>query len=138
MDINSNTLQHKAAVPVSLKIANTKQPPESIGNGVEGGVKKTETRPESAGVSLVTEAKDTKNTDDLQQAVSKLNDYVQNIQRDLQFSIDKESGTMVVKVIDAKSEKVIRQIPNEETLRLARNLATKENEAAFNIFSSRA
>ena len=63
--------------------------------------------------------KDTKKSDDLQQAVSKLNDYVQNIQRILQFDIDKESGVMVLKVIDTKSAKVIRQIPNEETLRMS-------------------
>ena len=92
----------------------------------------------SAGVAVVDEEKDAKNSDDLKQAVSQLNDYVQNMQRNLQFSIDKESGAMVVKVIDSKSEKVIRQMPTEETLRIARSLAEQSDEAAFNIFSSRA
>jgi uncharacterized FlaG/YvyC family protein len=44
---------------------------------------------------------------------------------------------MVVKVIDAKSEKVIRQIPSEETLRLARSLVEQSDDVAFNIFSSK-
>ena len=100
--------------------------------------KKAETPSVSTGVSVVDEAKDTKNSDDLKQAVSKLNDYVQNVQRNLQFSIDKESGATVVKVIDSKSEKVIRQIPTEETLRLARSLVEQSDDVAFNIFSSRA
>ena len=138
MDINTNTLQHQAAVITPLKIVNTRQSVDSLVKSVDDATKKAETRLESAGASTVAEAKDTKNSDDLQQAVSKLNDYVQNIQRDLHFSIDKESGAMVVKVIDSKSEKVIRQIPNEETLRLARSLVEHSDEAAFNIFSSRA
>ena len=72
------------------------------------------------------------------QAVTKLNEYVQNVQRNLQFSIDQESGVMVVKVVEANTDKVIRQIPNEETLRLARNLVEQDDEAALTIFSSKA
>jgi flagellar protein FlaG len=117
---------------------NIRRPVDASVKSVDDATRKAETRLESAGAATVAEAKDTKNPDNLQQAVSKLNDYVQNMQRDLHFSIDKESGAMVVKVIDSKSEKVIRQIPTEETLRLARNLVEQSDEAAFNIFSSRA
>ena len=138
MDINTNTLQQQSAVSTPLKLVNVKQAVDSLVKSASDASRKTGSRLESAGAATVAEAKDTKQADDLQQAVSKLNDYVQNIQRNLQFSIDKESGVMVVKVIDAKSEKVIRQIPAEETLRLARNLSAQEHDAAFNIFSSRA
>ena len=138
MDINTNTLQQQSAVITPLKILNTNQSVDSSVKSADDATRKAEARLESTGVSVVAEAKDTQNPDDLKQAVSKLNDYVQNMQRDLQFSIDKESGTMVVKVIDSKSEKVIRQIPTEETLRIARSLAEHNFEAAFNIFSSRA
>jgi flagellar protein FlaG len=138
MDINTNTLQHQATVITSLKIDNIKQPVDSLVISVADASKKAETQSMSAGVSVVDEAKVAKESDDLKQAVSKLNDFVQNVQRDLQFSIDKESGAMVVKVIDSKSEKVIRQIPTEETLRLARSLVEQNDDVAFNIFSSRA
>jgi flagellar protein FlaG len=74
----------------------------------------------------------------LKKAVDDLNDFIQNTHRDLQFSIDDKSGTLIVKVIDSKTEKVIRQIPNEETLRLARSLAEDKSDATLNIFSSRA
>ncbi|MGZ8165221.1 MAG: flagellar protein FlaG [Methylobacter sp.] len=40
--------------------------------------------------------------------------------------------------MDSKSEKVIRQIPTEETLRLARALVDQKGDVAFNIFSSKA
>lgn len=60
-------------------------------------------------------------------AVSRIADFVQNFQRDLQFSIDKESDRMVVKVVDSETQEVIRQIPSEETLRIARNLDSPES-----------
>ena len=138
MDINTTTLQQQSAVITPLKIVNTKPSVDSSVKSADDASRKAVARLESAGTATVAEAKDTKNPDDLKQAVSKLNDYVQNMQRDLQFSIDKESGTMVVKVIDTQSEKVIRQIPTEETLRIARGLVEHSDEAAFNIFSSKA
>ncbi|MCO6412062.1 MAG: flagellar protein FlaG [Thiogranum sp.] len=60
-------------------------------------------------------------------AVSKISDFVQNFQRDLLFSIDKESDRLVVKVVDSQTQEVIRQIPSEETLRIARNLDSPES-----------
>ncbi|MCU0870215.1 MAG: flagellar protein FlaG [Burkholderiales bacterium] len=44
----------------------------------------------------------------------------------LQFSIDEQSGETVVKVVDADTDEVIRQIPSEEMLALARNLQRME------------
>jgi len=138
MDIKTNAQQQQSAAVTPLKIVNTKQSVDSSVKSVNDATRTAEARLVSAGAATVAEAKDTRNSDDLQQAVSQLNDHVQNMQRDLQFSIDQESGTMVVKVIDTKSEKVIRQIPTEETLRIARSLVEHSDEAAFNIFSSRA
>jgi len=134
MDINTKTLQHQAAVITPLKPNNSTQLADSSVKSAADAVKKTEAQ----SVSVVDEAKVAKESDDLKQAVIQLNDFVQTVQRNLQFSIDKESGTMVVKVIDAKSEKVIRQMPSEETLKLARSLIEQSDDVAFNIFNSRA
>ena len=134
MDINTNTLQQQAAVMTPLKLVNVNPSVDAPVKSVGDAGRKVE----SADATPVAEATESKNPDGLQQAVGQLNDYVQTMQRDLQFSIDKESGVMVVKVIDTNSEKVIRQIPAEETLRLARSLAEHNVEAAFNIFNSRA
>ena len=59
---------------------------------------------------------------DVQQAVSRLNDYVQSLRRDIQFSVDKNSGDTVIRVVDSNSGEVIRQMPSEEMLAIAHNL----------------
>jgi flagellar protein FlaG len=60
-------------------------------------------------------------------AVSKITDFVQNFQRDLQFSIDETSGRTVIEVVDSETKQVIRQIPSEETLRMAEKLDSPES-----------
>lgn len=62
---------------------------------------------------------------DVKAAVAQFNDYVQSVQRDLQFSFDDELGATVVRVIDRRSGELIRQIPNDVALDLARNLKEK-------------
>lgn len=130
MDINTNILQPQSAVITPLKITNIGQPVDPVGKSKAGATQTAEAQPVSADVSVDEEK--------VTQAVRKLNGFVQNVQRNLQFSIDKESGAMVVKVIDAKSEKVIRQMPTEETLRFVRSLVEQSDEVGFNIFKSKA
>ncbi|WP_375739193.1 flagellar protein FlaG [Pseudomonas boanensis] len=56
-------------------------------------------------------------------ALSNIQDFVQNIQRNLSFALDDSSGRVVVKVTDAASGEVIRQIPSEDVLKLAESLS---------------
>lgn len=58
----------------------------------------------------------------IEHAVSSLNEYARSNQRQLEFSIDTELGRPIVQVIDQITKEVIRQIPNDVTLNLARNL----------------
>lgn len=60
--------------------------------------------------------------DKVEQAVARLNDYVQSLQRDLHFTVDEDLGRTVVSVVDRNSQEIIRQIPSENALNLARNL----------------
>jgi uncharacterized FlaG/YvyC family protein len=62
------------------------------------------------------------NEEDVSQAIQNLNDYAQNISRQLQFSIDDVTGRTVIKVLDTETKETIRQIPSEEILTLARTL----------------
>lgn len=71
--------------------------------------------------------------EELDEAVSQLNDFVQNVQRDLQFEVDNELGQTVVRVVDQQTREVIRQIPDEVALRLAENLQQDEPLTLFNI-----
>lgn len=58
----------------------------------------------------------------VEEAVTSIQSFVQNIRRDLSFSLDNSSGRVVVKVTDSVSGEVIRQLPSEEALRLAESL----------------
>ena len=71
--------------------------------------------------------------DELNEAVSQLNDFVQNVQRDLQFEVDNEMGQTIVKVVDQSTQEVIRQIPDEVAMRLAEKLQQDEPLTLFNI-----
>ena len=51
-----------------------------------------------------------------------VNNYVQSIQRDLQFAVDKDLETTIIRVVDGNSGEVIRQIPEDIFLELARRL----------------
>ena len=69
---------------------------------------------------------------ELNDAVSQLNDFVQNVQRDLQFEVDNDMGRTIVKVVDQQTQEVIRQMPDEVALRLAENLQQDEPLTLFN------
>ena len=71
--------------------------------------------------------------EELDDAVSQLNSYVQNVQRDLQFEVNNELGQTVVRVVDQQTQEVIRQIPDEVAMRLAENLQQDEPLTLFNI-----
>jgi flagellar protein FlaG len=55
-------------------------------------------------------------------AAEQINKLVQQFDRHLQFTVDEETDTHVVKVIDTQSKEVIRQMPTEEMLAIAKAL----------------
>lgn len=65
----------------------------------------------------------------VEQAVSQVNEFVQNLNRDLQFTVDDDSGRTVIKVLDNETKEVIRQIPPEELLRIANYLLEAEGSS---------
>ncbi|WP_250658617.1 flagellar protein FlaG [Alkalimarinus coralli] len=69
----------------------------------------------------------------LEGAVTKLNDYIQNVQRDLEFQTDDSSGKTVITVVDRQTSEVVRQIPDDVALRLAQDLQQDEPLSLFNI-----
>lgn len=55
-------------------------------------------------------------------AVEEISNYVQSISRELRFSVDEELGSTVVTVLNDQTQEVIRQIPSEELVELAKRL----------------
>lgn len=58
----------------------------------------------------------------LKKATEQINEFIKSSSRNLQFSVDKGTGRIIVKVVDQESGEIIRQIPPEETLAIAKNL----------------
>jgi flagellar protein FlaG len=62
----------------------------------------------------------------LDKVAQQLQDFVGDMNRGLQFSVDKNSGRDVIKVVDKESGDLIKQYPSEEVL----SLVAKLSEAA--------
>jgi len=59
---------------------------------------------------------------DLEKAIERLNEQIKKSSYNLNFSFDKASNHVVVKVRSASSGEVIRQIPSDTVLKLAEHL----------------
>lgn len=79
-------------------------------------------RQNPAGGSARSESLGEQSKRELEDTVRKLNDTLQNVQRNLEFSVDSDLGRIVIQVKDKKTDEIVRQIPSEEVLELARNL----------------
>lgn len=55
-------------------------------------------------------------------ALAEINRTLKMASIGVQFEFDKESDTMIVKVVDVDSGELIRQMPSEEVLRISRAL----------------
>ncbi len=75
---------------------------------------------------------------DMQQAVSRLANYVQSLRRDLQFSVDERSGKIVVKVVDSQTGETIRQIPTAEMLSISQALSQSLGQSGGILLNDRA
>lgn len=59
-------------------------------------------------------------TEQVKQAVEEVQNAVQSVAQNLQFSVDKDTGQTIIKVMDASTNEVIRQIPAQEILTIAK------------------
>ncbi|XVO85839.1 flagellar protein FlaG [Pseudomonas palleroniana] len=103
---------------VKLNLSYPAAPPQSAPAPVSNDSQTTKVKP---AVAAVEPQQDTKPSD-LKQAVADIRKFVQDAQRNLEFSIDDSTHQVVVKVIATDSGEVIRQIPSEAALKLAQSL----------------
>lgn len=59
---------------------------------------------------------------DVDRAVARLNELMSGNRRSLRFQVDQDAGRTVITVINPQTKEVIRQIPPEELLSIARSL----------------
>lgn len=58
----------------------------------------------------------------VKKAAAQINNFLQQFDHNLQFSVDQDTGKQVVKVVDTQTKDVIRQMPTEEMLAIAKVL----------------
>lgn len=62
-------------------------------------------------------------TRDIVSVVENLNDFAQSVRRNLAFSMQNDTGKVVVEVTDSSTGELIRKIPSEEALELSERIA---------------
>jgi uncharacterized FlaG/YvyC family protein len=59
-------------------------------------------------------------------AAQQLNDFMKRNSIQLKFSVDDDTNEVVVKVVQSQTGKVIRQIPSEEALKIAKDFDSRQ------------
>lgn len=80
---------------------------------------RAESRPDIRQAQAAEDGKRVPSADELQKALEDVAKAVAPMAQSLQFSLDKDSGKTVVKVMDTETNEVIRQIPTEEVLAIS-------------------
>ena len=114
MDTRFPTSPPPISVPNLIREGNGASPP-LLGEAVQQAEAAVQTRAAPQATRAET----------LDKAVAHANEVLAQQGRTLQFSVDKQSGRTVVKVMDSTTGDVIRQIPSEDWLRLVHTLQSK-------------
>lgn len=70
-----------------------------------------------------TEAKEPLTAEQLEKVAQQLQDFVGEMNRGLEFSVDKDSGRDVIRVVDKSTGDLVKQFPSEEVLTLVAKLS---------------
>lgn len=90
----------------------------------------------SANASATGSPQPSASSEELSGVVKELNDYVQSINRNLEFSLDEGADRTVIRVVDTATGELVRQIPTEEVLQVARHLREMEQVAEGSFFKA--
>jgi flagellar protein FlaG len=106
---------------MEIQSLNVNMPPQATQHTAQPGAVQSEKAVASASVPQghVTDQQ-------VKEAVAKVSEFVDAFSKSLQFSLDKESGKTVVKVIDRETSQVVRQFPSEEMLAISHALTRIE------------
>jgi flagellar protein FlaG len=132
MEINASQVGQNFAVSKAEIAPDNLDSADSIRTKQSTEDKLASVKPETKDISNTADIKEQVPLDvsaeQIENAVSKLNEFAKNNSRDLNFSVDEGSNKQVVKVTDSESGKIIRQIPSEEALRTSERLQDMQTE----------
>ncbi|MDD3650265.1 flagellar protein FlaG [Immundisolibacter sp.] len=111
MDVHLDPAGRPPAVSPAQPVAATPAAPDAPASGrtadTRGADAQTADRPADADRAAIAHT------------VTQLQDHVQSLHRELRFRVDETTGQVVVRVVEAETGRLIRQIPNQNVLDLA-------------------
>lgn len=125
MEVNRNALQDAGAMSHQTPV---KQNGFSVTSAPEALKKASEVRTKTSNVTSLKSVQDSKNPEketpdqptlnreELQGIATELTKFMQSLSTDLQFSIHEKSGRMLVRVVDSRTDEVLKEFPPEELL----------------------
>jgi flagellar protein FlaG len=66
---------------------------------------------------------------EISRAVEEINDRMQAVRRDLEFTVDEVSKRTIIRVLDSETKEVIRDIPPETVLAMARMIRLQQDDS---------
>jgi len=100
-------------------------PPAALQTGVQPA-ERVSTQSETQHIAKEQAQPDTPTRKQVEEAAAQIESFTQNIAQNLKFTIDEETGKTVVKILDTQTQEIIRQIPSEEAINIARALGKIE------------
>jgi flagellar protein FlaG len=130
--IRRGILRHQGDTSMSIEaISSVVQPAMVKGDGLQNlkyqdaiMMSATNDSPVELPSSAVKSVSPAEEEEMLKDATDKANEFVKTMNQELQFSVDKDDGKTVVKVMDKNSGELIRQIPQDEMLAIAKAFDT--------------
>ena len=104
---------------MNIQAISTSLPPQS---SAEASVVSREAKAIASEVQDKGQSAQPASEEQLRAAVKSVQDYIKPFNSTLEFSVDKETDKFVTKVVDSTTKEVIRQIPSEEMLTIAKTL----------------
>lgn len=71
-------------------------------------------------VAAVQQPEPAPSAEQVTQAMQSINKAMRSLSQDLEFSVDPDSNRTIIKVVDQKTQEVIRQMPSKEALEIAK------------------
>lgn len=116
MEVNLKPTQDAVAVPYSglggqgsVAVASA---PESVTPVAAGEPKQASDAVSSLGQSKQKEL----NKEELQKVAADMTEVMQSLNTDIQFSVHEKTGRLIVRVVDDKTQQVLKEIPSKEML----------------------
>lgn len=121
--MSSDIINNQVMKDASASVAQASGLPGSKGKRQDvAAVVGTKLPPAKAQSAIAEESQQEISAEKVKEVVEQLNNHAQAVNRDLQFSVDDESGRTVIKVINSETAELVRQIPSEEVLRLSQTI----------------